>query len=208
MDAADTGLAQRARSSWGDAVRLALAVIAGVALGYFAYLQLPAAGPVARTQTAGTTDLLALVKQFGVQVEVPPGANPGDYVHPKIFSIGGDTREVLFMHPTSAALFDLWLPDEMRLEFAIGMDPEVWDRSGDGVEFQMELREGDRSIPLFSAYIDPRSNPSDRRWVEASVDLSRFAFQRVNLVLRTLPGASAEHDWAGWATLRMVPATP
>jgi hypothetical protein len=208
MDAASSSLEGKTRSGPGDVIRVTLAVIFGIALGYVAYLQLPTSAPREPAQTEAARDLLAMVKQFGVQSEVPPGASAGDYIHPKTFSIAGDTREVLFMHPPSSALFDLWLPDEVRLEFAVGMDPDVWDKPGDGVKFQMEVRDGDRTVRLFSARVDPRANPSDRRWLDASVDLSKFAFQRVHLVLRTLPGASGENDWAGWAGLRMVPATP
>jgi hypothetical protein len=32
------------------------------------------------------------------------------------------------------------------------------------------------------------------------VDLSGYARRDIELVLRTLPGASGDHDWAGWAS--------
>ena len=56
----------------------------------------------------------------------------------------------------------------MRLDFAVGLDPQVWDKPGDGVQFQVEVRDGDERTLVFDTYLDPKRNPSDRRWVDAS----------------------------------------
>jgi hypothetical protein len=135
-----------------------------------------------------------------LEITVPAGGKPDDYVHPRKFDIGGEAREVVYMHPPAMVTRRMWLPDAAVLSFAVGIDPEVWSAPGDGVEFVVELREGGRMTPLFSAYLDPKSNPADRRWVEAQVDLSGYARRDIELVLRTLPGASGDHDWAGWAS--------
>jgi hypothetical protein len=185
---------------------LTLSLVAGIALGYIAYQQL--SEPFISGRTNSSVDLLDLAKHHKLLLEIPPRANASNYIHTKTFTIRGDTREILFMHPPSSALFDGRLTDEMHLEFAIGIDPDVWDNSGDGVEFQVEVRDSSASTIIFSNYIDPKRNISDRRWIETSLDLSRFAFQRIQLVLRTLPGASEEHDWAGWANPRIIFKNP
>lgn len=185
---------------------LALSLVAGIVLGYIVYRQM--SKPVIPERAKVSVDLLDLAKHSRLLLEVPLSANANDYIHTKAFTIRGDTREVLFMHPPSSALFDGRLTDEMCLEFAIGTDPDVWDKPGDGVEFQVEIHDSNTSTIVFSAYVDPKRNVSDRRWIETSIDLSRFAFQRIQLVLRTLPGISGEYDWAGWANPRMLYMNP
>ena len=81
----------------------------------------------------------------------------------------------------------------------MALDPQVWDRPGDGVDFEVEVRSGERVEKVFSAYVDPKKDLAQRRWTEASVDLSPYGGQVVELTLSTLPHASPDHDWAGWA---------
>jgi hypothetical protein len=139
-----------------------------------------------------------------LEIEVPAGGKPDDYVHPREFNIGGDVREVVYMHPPAGVARRMWLPGPAVLEFGVGIDSEVWARSGDGVEFAVEVREGGEVTRLFSAYLDPKASPADRRWVEGQVDLGAYARREVELVLRTLPGDSGEHDWAGWANPKVL----
>lgn len=42
-------------------------------------------------------------------------------------SIEGDSRPVLYMHPTSSASTRVWLPEEAKLELALVIDPEAWN---------------------------------------------------------------------------------
>lgn len=57
---------------------------------------------------------------------------------------------------------------------------------------------------MFSKYIDPKSEPSDRKWTPVSVDLRQFAHREVEIELVTHPKASSAYDWAGWAEPRIV----
>jgi hypothetical protein len=187
---------------------LALGVAFGAVLGYFLYQQLSTPYVRPRVLDPLVVDLQDLARQNRLRLEAPPGATVEDYLQTKSFTIGGDTRQVLYMHPTSSATFHGRLPDQLLLEFSVGLDPGVWDKPGDGVEFQVEVRDGAEATTAFVAYLDPKRNLADRRWVDASVDLSRWAFREIDLVLRTLPGASTEYDWAGWSELRLVYAEP
>ncbi len=185
-----------------------LAVAIGALFGYLVYQQLSTPFVRERVRQPVVVDLVDMARENRLQLQAPQGANAAEYIQTKAFTIGGDTRAVIFMHPTSSAAFHMRLPDELRLDFALGLDPEVWDKAGDGVQFQVEVRDQGKATTVFSQYLDPKKNPSDRRWVDASVDLSYFAYREVDLVLRTFPGASNEFDWAGWATPRLVYATP
>jgi hypothetical protein len=150
-------------------------------------------------------DLLQSFKQKEAVVAVSNDGDPNQYVYPRSFNIDGDTREVLFMHPTSSATFELRLPSRPSLEFAIGVDPEVWSKPGDGVEFEVDVTpSGGPTERLFTKYVNPKAQASDREWIEESVDLGQDGGKTVSLTLRTLPGSSPDYDWAGWANLRVM----
>lgn len=99
----------------------------------------------------------------------------------------------------------------LRLSFAIR--EEVWSLPGDGVTFQVRAGHGKPKKVLFSRYIDPKSQASDRVWVEAVVPLSdalRTARgevpDTVDLTLLTSPGfrGDGRDDAPVWADLRVV----
>ena len=127
-----------------------------------------------------------------------------DYIQARPFTIQGETRQVVYMQPPSSVSEKVWLPQGARLVFGMGIDPEVWGKRGDGVEFQVAVREGGQEKVLYSHYLDPKSVPADRRWVDAEVDLGPYAHREVQVVLRTLPGASPDYDWAGWAQPKII----
>lgn len=83
----------------------------------------------------------------------------------------------------------------------MAVDPEVWEKQGDGVEFQIELKHDLRQQFLITHFVDPKRNPEQRKWNELSIDLSPFGGKEVQIILRTLPGASPDFDWAGWGHL-------
>ncbi len=207
MEMADTGSRQEV-SDRRTLLALLLAAALGAALGYCIQQWLSTPFVRDREQNPVAVDLLAMARGNRLRLDVPPGANAIDYIQTKTLAIGGDTRQVLYMHPPSSATFQGRLLDEVRLEFSMGLDPEVWDKPGDGVEFQVGLRDGGMATTLFATYLDPKRDPSCKRWVDGSVDLSRFAYREIELVLRTLPGRSADFDWAGWAAPRMVYIDP
>jgi O-antigen ligase len=59
-------------------------------------------------------------------------------------------------------------------------------------------------------YINPKHNPSDRRWRNFLVDLSPWAGRTVNLSLITTGGPADDwtFDWGGWAELQVVSVEP
>ena len=77
---------------------------------------------------------------------------------------------------------------------------------GDGVQFDVYLRDGRATYRLYSEYIDPKNNPGDRRWFDASTPLDRWAGQTVTLTFATGvgPQGNADYDWAGWGNPRII----
>jgi arylsulfatase A-like enzyme len=73
-------------------------------------------------------------------------------------------------------------PPDAVLEFGYAVRAETWDRSAAPVRFR--VWEGDGPRPLFEARVDPR-RPEQRRWFDASVDLSEFAGREIALIFET-----------------------
>jgi tetratricopeptide (TPR) repeat protein/O-antigen ligase len=144
-------------------------------------------------------DLAALLGDADVEA---PG--PG-YVQNEHFTIGGDERRVLFMHPDSRAHFTVRVPEGAVLVFDVATAPASWDQAGDGVAFALYVTSGQGTRRVFSTYIDPKRDGAARRWHPYVVDLSDYAGQTVKLTLETGggPAGDSRFDWAGWGAPRL-----
>lgn len=155
-----------------------------------------------------TSKMIEQIKQNNLQVKY-------DKVSLTSFKIAGLSKKVLFQHPPSERLpYKTIISDNTNiLRFAVGMNPESYTRKvcGDGVEFVLEIRKaGGSTEKLFSKYIDPKTNISDRKWHEYEIDLSRFAGQEIELLFTTAPGPKEDDkcDWAGWGDIEFVDSKP
>ena len=136
-----------------------------------------------------------------------------------------DTRDVLYEHPPESGkvetIYRVTVPQAGALRFAIALSPQVWSpEKGDGASFQVYITDPDAPPPgggdqrggqfVFVRYINPKHNPSDRRWRNFLVDLSPWAGRTVNLSLITEGGPAGDwaFDWAGWAELQIVSVEP
>lgn len=129
-----------------------------------------------------------------------------------------DTRRVLFMHPPSSGkgevIYRAVVPKSGAVRFAIALSPDVWTpEKGDGVSFQIHVADPDAPQDdgfVLVRYINPKHNPSDRRWRNFLVDLSPWAGRMVNLSLIVESGPTNDFafDWAGWAEPQVVSVEP
>lgn len=139
-----------------------------------------------------------------------------------------DTRTVLYEHPhengREEIIYRVTVPEAGAMRFAIALSPQVWSpKKGDGASFQIYVSESEAlhtagvdstSTPqgqfVLVRYINPKHNPSDRRWRNFLVDLSPWAGRTVNLSLITEEGSASDwaFDWAGWAELQIVSVDP
>jgi hypothetical protein len=125
----------------------------------------------------------------------------------RAFTISGESKAVLFEHPPYERLpyRTTITPGNRELSFSVAMQPAVYDGTypvcGDGVEFRLEARDsGGRIALLYDRYIDPKHNPAERKWIDASVDLSPYMGQNIDLLFTTTPGPAGDTcmDWGGW----------
>ncbi len=88
------------------------------------------------------------------------------------------------------------VPQGARLDFSYGIESPGWEPGAPAVTFSVGV---DReSAPLFSARVDPAADPAQRRWFDATVDLSRYAGSSITL---TLQSAQAREITAGTPTV-------
>jgi len=157
-----------------------------------------------------TTDRLArleVANDFVAHLAEAEVASPGpDYVHNDYWTIDGEERRVLFMHPDSHVQYMVQVPKGAVLAFDVATAPESWDKPGDGVTFAVYIESEQGTEQVFSTYIDPKWDESARRWHPFMVDLGDYAGQTVNVAFETTSGPAGDdrYDWAGWGTPRLL----
>ena len=92
-------------------------------------------------------------------------------------------RKTLPAAPPSRLAFKLDVPSRARLELACGIPPEHHDKPG--IEFVVKARRRGREDTVWTMLVDPLNRPDHQKWVEASVDLSRYSGRGVELALET-----------------------
>jgi len=127
------------------------------------------------------------------------------------FLIDGEARDVFFEHPPASRLaLSTTVPvDAPIFNFSPAFDPAVFGGCGDGVDFTLELQDASGNIsPLYHRYVDAKHNARDQHWLDTSVDLRRYAGQKITLLFSTSGGPRGDTscDWAGWAGLRFAGA--
>ncbi len=146
---------------------------------------------------------------------IPPERKPA--LAAARYAIGGIAREGLLEYPPFNRLpMRVDVPRGVtRFSFAVAMDPAVYasDRPmcGAGARFTLEVRDSSgRITPLFDSYIDPKHILAQRRWIDETVDVSRWSGTTVNLLLSTAPGPENNlcADRALWGGGAFSPLAP
>lgn len=129
-------------------------------------------------------------------------------VEKSLYTIKGEARLVLGQHPNSEVVFEnIFIEQNTKLEFGIGINQPAWDKPGDGVVFEIHIvDEESQDILIFSKYIDPKNNIEDRKWFDEEVDLNNFSGQEVSFVFKTTGGSKGNisYDWSGWSNARIT----
>jgi hypothetical protein len=129
---------------------------------------------------------------------------------PSAFRVGGEsgtTVRGLLQHPPSRriSLKTVIDPQSPIFEAIAVIKSDVAERT-DGAGFQIEIKDGDTIVALFSTFINPRDVPDDKAGRPVRLDLSQYAGREVELLFSTDPGPSGNNafDWAGWAKPQFV----
>lgn len=141
-------------------------------------------------------------------------AGQGEVVEAQIWTIDGESQQVLFQHPALSGISQISFPVTIepgtRLAFDVATSPESWDRPGDGVTFIVHIENEAGKQQVFSTYIDPKQDEFNRRWHPFTIDLGEYAGQEVSILFETGAGPAGDirYDWAGWGNLRLLTPKP
>lgn len=146
------------------------------------------------------TDLL---QQFDAAEKRPANPPPAEWCLLTEAALNGVTKRAIRVLPESRLIFKVAVPNDASLRVWIGMDPEVWDKEGDGVLFRVGV--SDRTYEeLLNQHLNPSTVKGDRQWVPVSIDLSAYGGREVELIFNTnasLPnrGNDTRNDKPLWA---------
>jgi hypothetical protein len=145
-------------------------------------------------------DFLSNTAKAQVKTPTPNYVNLG---RPE-FTINNDKRVGFFEHPNSEITFeDVPIGSNAVLTFGIGVLPAVWDKPGDGVWFEIVVVDSNSDKSgLFSKYIDPKKNASERKWHDYQLSLAAYDGKKVTFIFKTNigPNENDQFDWAAWST--------
>jgi hypothetical protein len=126
-------------------------------------------------------------------------------------TLGGVTKKAVAVAPGpgSRLTWNVRVPDDGWLWVSVGLEPEVWEKEGDGVKFLVGVSDGRAFEPLLEQHVNPYSHPGDRKWVDVRVDLSTYAGESVDIFFNTYASAEGQpsderNDLALWGSPEIV----
>ena len=153
-------------------------------------------------------DFIEDILQKG-KIIIVPGQPTTHWINSSVISINGVTKKILFAHAPAQIDYAVKIPAKSALKFSIGLVPGSWfpDR-GDGVLFEIYVKDGESRGKIFSKYIDPKNRIPDRKWFDYSLELEKYAGKFVTLSFVTLPGINNSkdnaYDWSAWGDIRLT----
>ena len=112
----------------------------------------------------------------------------------KDIEIAGQTHKAIFAPPNSRIRFKIEVPRRGTLEVFYGIRPDAWKADGDGAQFRIGVSDGRTYEEYLREVVNPKSRDRDRKWLAASIDLSAYEGQMVEIVLNTDPGPPDSKD--------------
>jgi hypothetical protein len=148
-------------------------------------------------------DRIDLLEQYNQAAK-----SAGDFVVAD-FTLAGETKRAIAAPPNGRITFHVRIPEDGWLKVSLGMKPESWDKEGNGVYFFAGVSDGRAFEKLFDQTLNPFANPSERRWIPVSVDLSAYAGEEMDVILNTREGGptagpDARNDMPLWAVPEIV----
>jgi hypothetical protein len=101
-------------------------------------------------------------------------------------TLAGETKKAIAAPANGRITFHVRVPDDGWLKVALGLKPEAWTIEGNGVYFYAGVSDGRSFEQLFTQTVNPFANPSERRWIPVTVDLSAYAGEEMDIILNTV----------------------
>ena len=107
-------------------------------------------------------------------------------------TLAGDTKKAISAPPNGRLTFRVKVPDDGWLKVSLGLQPDAWTKEGNGVYFFAGVSDGRSFEKLFEQTLNPFANPSERRWIPVTVDLSAYAGEEMEIILNTRSSAGGQ----------------
>lgn len=124
-------------------------------------------------------------------------------------TLDGQTHKAIFAKPHSRIKWKIEVPRRGQLEVYFGVREDAWTADGNGVQFRIGVSDGRTYEEYLREVVNPKERDRDRRWLSASIDLSAYEGQLVEIILNTDPGppkddADKRNDFAMWGEPRIL----
>jgi hypothetical protein len=180
-----------------------VAALAGLAVvvAVVAYWMLRTGGPTA------AVDLISLLPQAQTRSTwEQPGEAPFT-VAPA--TLAGETHQAIFAPPHGRIRWKIEVPRRGTLEVYYGVREDAWTAEGNGVQFRIGVSDGRTYEEYLKELVNPKGRDRDRRWLSATIDLSAYEGQLVELNFNTDPGppkdaGDSRNDFALWGEPRII----
>ncbi|HOG29792.1 MAG TPA: hypothetical protein PLN93_02410 [Vicinamibacterales bacterium] len=151
-----------------------------------------------------------LVAQLDDAQKQTTWAEPGDAPFTvSDVTLQGETHRAIFAPPFSRIRWKVEVPRRGTLELYFGMREDAWEAEGNGAQFRVGVSDGRTYEEYLKEVVNPQARERDRRWLSASIDLSAYEGQLVEINLNTDPGPPRDdrdrrNDFALWGEPRLV----
>ncbi len=112
----------------------------------------------------------------------------------KDVTIAGKTHKAIFAPPPSRIKFKVEVPRRGTLEVFYALREDAWTAEGDGAQFRIGVSDGRTYEEYLKEAVNPKARERDRKWLPATIDLSAYEGQMVEIQLSTDPGPSDKSD--------------
>lgn len=112
----------------------------------------------------------------------------------KDLAIAGTTHKAIFAPPMSRIKFKIEVPRRGALEVFYALREDAWTADGDGAQFRIGVSDGRTYEQYLMEAINPKARDRDRKWLPATIDLSAYEGQMVEIVLSTDAGPPDNRD--------------
>jgi hypothetical protein len=127
----------------------------------------------------------------------------------KDVTLEGQTHKAIFAPPFSRIRWKVEVPRRGALEVFFAVREDAWNAEGNGVQFRIGVSDGRTYEEYLREVVNPKARERDRRWMSATIDLSAYEGQLVEINLNTDAGPPKDdtdrrNDFAVWGEPRIV----
>jgi hypothetical protein len=136
---------------------------------------------------SSTIDLIDQLSTAEKRIGADAVTDGGQPLEVKDVTIGGQSHKAILAPPHSRISYNIQVPRRATLTLWFGLREDAVAKGSDGAQFRIGVSDGRTYEEYLREFVDPKTNEKDRRWFDASVDLSAYEGQQVWIVLNTDP---------------------